>query len=109
MARCLVRSVSRGARVVVQSCGASRGARCGAQDGTRFSSKIRLANHSAAAPNACAKTLAAGGNTRIGMFALRDVSAGEEVLFNYGGSCDKGAGSFAFCKRGAGGAGGKPK
>lgn len=53
-------------------------------DATCVGNKFRFINHSALATNCAAKVLFANGVQRIGMFATRDIEAGEELYFDYG-------------------------
>lgn len=47
-----------------------------------MANSARFINHSCA-PNLKAQKWVVGGYTRIGMFALRDIAAGEELTFDY--------------------------
>ena len=53
-------------------------------DAARKSCKMRFANHDRKNPNAEARIVFSNGAHCIGIYALRDIAAGEEILFDYG-------------------------
>ncbi len=74
---------------VIESEWAEKGGRPFAVDPTdpemcRGNLLARLVNHSRATRNIFLKVLTIGGRPRLGMFALRPISKGKELLFNYG-------------------------
>ncbi|EKG21255.1 hypothetical protein MPH_01398 [Macrophomina phaseolina MS6] len=52
-------------------------------DSTRAGNKLRFINNSAKSPNCMPKVLLCNTVVRIGMFAIKDIKAGEELFFNY--------------------------
>jgi len=57
-------------------------------DATRVGSRTKFINHSSNSPNLEMKLLSIGGTIRAALFAARDLSAGEEVFFDYGYALD---------------------
>ncbi|XP_058804908.1 histone-lysine N-methyltransferase NSD2-like isoform X2 [Phymastichus coffea] len=57
----------------------------------------RFMNHSCL-PNSETQKWTVNGDTRIGLFALRDIQAGEELTFNYNLSCDGETRKPCLCK-----------
>ncbi|KAJ6562723.1 hypothetical protein DFH09DRAFT_1478716 [Mycena vulgaris] len=53
-------------------------------DGTYAGNAARYINHDARAPNCRARVRMVNGEHRIGIYATKKLTAGEEVLFNYG-------------------------
>nr|GMD58637.1 Histone-lysine N-methyltransferase EZ1 [Ipomoea batatas] len=51
-------------------------------DAYRMGSKLKFINHSPD-PNCCAKIIVVGGEHRLGIFALKDINAGDELLCDY--------------------------
>lgn len=51
-------------------------------DAMEYGSRVRFANFSVT-PNCCAKILMVNGDHRIGIFALQNIEAGEELTINY--------------------------
>lgn len=52
-------------------------------DATRFGNKMRYLNHSKIEPNIKAMVMLVDGVHRVGFWALYDIDAGEELLFDY--------------------------
>nr|GMD53911.1 Histone-lysine N-methyltransferase EZ1 [Ipomoea batatas] len=51
-------------------------------DAYRMGSKLKFINHSPD-PNCCAKIIVVCGEHRLGIFALKDINAGDELLYDY--------------------------
>jgi len=57
-------------------------------DATQVGSRTKFINHGSDSPNLEMKLLSTGGTIRAPLFAARDLSAGEEVVFDYGYALD---------------------
>ena len=58
---------------------------CYSEDATRESGRLgRLINHSKTQCNAAMRVIEVDGRPRLCLFSLRDITVGEEILFDYG-------------------------
>jgi SET domain-containing protein len=52
-------------------------------DSSRYGTEIKFTNHDANRPNCFARVCVVDGDHRVGIFARRDIEAGEEITFDY--------------------------